>query len=341
MRSRTPTTDGVRRHPRQAGTAERRQGYQAFVVERFTGGLPIVNILIVLKTRFEDKVKQLMTARNTSLQDVVNEQWEAYSTGNLTEETVSDGILDTLDEFLAVLEAGDIRAAEKRNGEWTANTWVKRGVLLNFSLRSTQPYEYGDVTYHDVLPLRDTDDIAERGTRNTPDGTVIRRGAYIGGDAILMSPAFVNIGAHIGDGTLVDSCDTVGSCAQIGENVKLGANTLIGGVLEPVEEAPVIIEDGVSLGAGCRVTSGFIVGENSVVGENTLLTPRIPVYDLVEDEIIYGHLPPERRVFTRFVESSVSDHDLIDGGAYKPAVVATDIEEETLEATEQEDALRE
>jgi len=98
-----------------------------------------VNILIVLKTRFEDKVKQLMTARNTSLQDVVNEQWEAYSTGNLTEETVSDGILDTLDEFLAVLEAGDIRAAEKRNGEWTANTWVKRGVLLNFSLRSTQP----------------------------------------------------------------------------------------------------------------------------------------------------------------------------------------------------------
>jgi hypothetical protein len=78
MRSRTPTTDGVRRHPRQAGTAERRQGYQAFVVERFTGGLPIVNILIVLKTRFEDKVKQLMTARNTSLQDVVNEQWEAY-----------------------------------------------------------------------------------------------------------------------------------------------------------------------------------------------------------------------------------------------------------------------
>jgi 2,3,4,5-tetrahydropyridine-2-carboxylate N-succinyltransferase len=156
-----------------------------------------------------------------------------------------------------------------------------------------------------------------------------------------MSPAFVNIGAHVGDGTLVDSCDTVGSCAQIGENVKLGANTLVGGVLEPVEDAPVVVEDGVSLGAGCRVTSGFVVGENSVVGENTLLTPRIPVYDLVEDSVVYGRLPPERRAFTRFVESSVSDHDLIDGSAYKPAVVATSVEEATLEATEREDALRE
>ena len=191
-----------------------------------------------------------------------------------------------------------------------------------------------------MLPLRETGDLPGRGTRNTPDGTVIRRGAYVGGDAILMSPAFVNIGAYVGDGTLVDSCDTVGSAAQIGDDVKLGANTLIGGVLEPVEAAPVVVEDGVSLGAGCRVTSGFVVGENSVVGENTLLTPRIPVYDLVEEEILYGELPPERRAFTRFVESSVGDHDLFEGGAYKPAVVATDVEAETIEATEREDALR-
>ena len=155
-----------------------------------------------------------------------------------------------------------------------------------------------------------------------------------------MSPAFVNIGAHVGDGTLVDSCDTVGSCAQIGEDVKLGANTLIGGVLEPVESAPVVVEDGVSLGAGCRVTSGFVVGEDSVVGENTLLTPRIPVYDLVEEEILYGELPPERRAFTRYVESSVGDHDLFDGGAFKPAVVAMDLEAETLDATQREEVLR-
>ena len=219
---------------------------------------------------------------------------------------------DTLDAFLDALEAGEIRAAEKTDGIWEANEWVKQGILLNFGLRATEPREHGGVTYHDVLPLRDTDDLGERGTRNTPDATVIRRGAYVGSNAIMMSPSFVNVGAYVGDGTLVD----------------------------PVESAPVVVEDGVSLGAGCRVTSGFVVGENSVVGENTLLSPRIPVYDLVEDEVLYGELPPERRAFARFVESSVSDNDLIPGAAYKPAVVATELENETLEASQREDELR-
>ena len=275
-----------------------------------------------------------------SLQADVEALWERKQDG-LTAADATDEHLNVLAEFLAALEAGDVRAAEKSGGEWEANEWVKQGILLNFGLRETVSREYGDVQYHDVLPLRETDDLGERGTRNTPDGTTIRRGAYLGSDCIMMSPSFVNIGAHVGDGTLIDSCDTVGSCAQIGENVKLGANTLIGGVLEPVESAPVIVEDDVSLGAGCRVTSGFVVGEGSVVGENTLLTPRIPVYDLVEEEVLYGELPPERRAFQRFVDSSVGDHDLIPGGAYKPAVVATGVEEKTLEATEREDALRE
>ncbi|MFB6218898.1 MAG: 2,3,4,5-tetrahydropyridine-2,6-dicarboxylate N-succinyltransferase [Halobacteriaceae archaeon] len=275
-----------------------------------------------------------------SLEADVEALWEAYEDG-LDADSAGADATETLDAFLDALEAGDVRAAEKRGGEWEANEWVKRGILLNFSLRATEPREHGGVTYHDVLPLRETRDLGERGTRNTPDGTTIRRGAYLGSDCIVMSPAFVNVGAHVGDGTLVDSCDTVGSCAQVGANVKLGANTLVGGVLEPVEDAPVVIEDGVSLGAGCRVTSGFVVGEDSVVGENTLLTPRIPVYDLVAEEVVYGRLPPERRAFTRFVESSVSGHDLVDGGAYKPAVVATDVEEDTLEAVEREEALRE
>ncbi|PSQ30055.1 2,3,4,5-tetrahydropyridine-2,6-dicarboxylate N-succinyltransferase [Halobacteriales archaeon SW_10_68_16] len=275
-----------------------------------------------------------------SLRSEIEDFWDRYQDG-LTAAEAGTEELSVLGDFLAALEHGEIRAAEKRDGEWHANGWVKHGILLNFGLRSISGYEYGGVTYNDILPLLETDDLGERGSRNTPDGTTVRRGAYLGSDVIMMSPSFVNIGAHVGDGTLVDSCDTVGSCAQIGENVKLGANTLIGGVLEPVESAPVIVEDGVSLGAGCRVTSGFVVGENSVVGENTLLTPRVPVYDLVEEEVVYGHLPPERRAFTRYVESSVGNHDLFTGGAYKPAVVATHIEEETLEATEREDALRE
>jgi 2,3,4,5-tetrahydropyridine-2-carboxylate N-succinyltransferase len=275
-----------------------------------------------------------------SLETDVSDLWHRYDDG-LTAADAGRDELDTLDAFLDALETGEARAAEKQGGEWVANEWVKQGILLNFGLRETQAREYGGVTYHDVLPLRDTTDLLEKGTRNTPDGTAIRQGAYVGDDAILMSPAFVNIGAHVGDGTLVDSCDTVGSCAQIGENVKLGANTLIGGVLEPVEDAPVVVEDGVSLGAGCRVTSGFVVGENSIVGENTLLTPRIPIYDLVEEEVLFGRLPPERRAFTRYVESSVSDHEMFAGGAYKPAVVVTDVEQDTLDATEREEALRE
>ncbi|RBI63666.1 2,3,4,5-tetrahydropyridine-2,6-dicarboxylate N-succinyltransferase [halophilic archaeon] len=275
-----------------------------------------------------------------SLESDVQELWRRYDDGDLDADSATEDAYVTLDAVLDALESGEVRAAEKRNGEWEANEWVKRAVLLTFGLRETRPREYGGVTYHDVLPLRRTDDLPGRNTRNTPDGTVLRRGAHVGSDCIVMSPSFVNVGAYVGDGTLVDSCDTVGSCAQIGSNVKLGANALVGGVLEPVESAPVVVEDDVSLGAGCRVTSGFVVGEGSVVGENTLLTPRIPIYDLVEEEVVYGHLPPNRRAFTRFVESGVSDHDLFDGGAYKPAVVALDVQEDTLAEVEREEALR-
>ena len=284
---------------------------------------------------------------NSSLADEIGLLWEQSIADDIDASTIDRAELETLDVFLAALETGEIRAAEpvgpgdETEQTWSVNRWVKQGILLNFALRHTMPREYGNVTYHDVLPLRETIDLADRGTRNTPDGTTVRRGSYIGGDAILMSPCFVNIGAYVDDGTLIDSCDTVGSCAQIGVNVKLGANTLIGGVLEPVENTPVIIEDDVAIGAGCRITSGFVVGSGSVVGENTLLTPRIPVYDLVENEILYGHVPPERRVFTRFVESALGEHELFDGGAYKPAAVATDLEADTLAATAREELLRE
>jgi 2,3,4,5-tetrahydropyridine-2,6-dicarboxylate N-succinyltransferase len=278
--------------------------------------------------------------RESDIRSDVRELWQRYDSGEVDADSAGPNEHEILEAFLDALEAGEVRAAEKRDGSWEANEWVKQGILLNFGLRNIEGREYGDVTYHDVLPLRRTDDLPSKGTRNTPDGTVLRRGAHVGSSCILMSPSFVNIGVSIGDGTLVDSCDTVGSCAQIGANVKIGANVLIGGVLEPVEGTPVIVEDGVSLGAGCRVTSGFVVGEGSIVAENTLLTPRIPVYDLVDEEILYGHLPPNRRAFTRFVESSLGDHDLFDGGAYKPAVVALDVEDDTLEQVEREEALR-
>ncbi|MEZ3144840.1 2,3,4,5-tetrahydropyridine-2,6-dicarboxylate N-succinyltransferase [Halobaculum sp. MBLA0143] len=279
-----------------------------------------------------------------SLESEIGALWDRYQAGLDAGDATAEDVA-TVETFLDALEAGEVRAAEKTGADvttWTANEWVKRGVLLAFGLNETRRREHGGVGYYDVLPLRETEDLGERGTRNTPDGTVIRRGAYLGADCIAMSPSFVNVGAYVDDGTLVDSCDTVGSCAQIGADVKLGANTLIGGVLEPVEEAPVVIEDGVALGAGCRVTSGFRVGENCVVGENTLLTPNVPVYDLVDEEVYYGHLPAERRAFARYVPSSLGEHDLFgDAGAFKPAVVATDLERETLDATQREEVLRE
>ena len=279
----------------------------------------------------------------SALEKEVTALWERFENG-LTAAEAGEAELATVEAALDALETGELRAAEKRGSnvtDWEPVAWVKRAVLLAFGLRETTAQTYGDVTYHDVLPLQETDALAARGTRNTPDGTVVRRGAHVGRDCILMSPSFVNVGAFVGDGTLVDSADTVGSCAQIGSNVKLGANTTIGGVLEPVENAPVVVEDDVSLGAGCRVTSGFRVGEGCVVGENTLLSPNVPVYDLVAEEVHYGHLPAGRRAFTRFVESSLGEHSLFDGGAYKPAVVATEPDAETLDATQREEVLRE
>jgi 2,3,4,5-tetrahydropyridine-2-carboxylate N-succinyltransferase len=288
------------------------------------------------------------------LRAAITALWERHEAGDVG--AGDPDAVATLDRFLEALERGEVRAAQPRSAgdddgdgdddgrerqEWVANEWVKRGALLNFALRETRGREYGGVTYHDVLGLRGEDGTPlGRGARNTPDGTVVRRGAHVGDDAILMSPSFVNLGARVGADSLVDSCVTVGSCAQVGEGVKIGANTLIGGVLEPVEDAPVVLEDGATLGAGCRVTSGFVVGRDSVVAENTLLTPRIPVYDLVEDRVLAGRLPPERRAFTRYVESSLGERDLFEGGAYKPAVVALDVEADTREAVAREEVLR-
>lgn len=241
----------------------------------------------------------------------------------------------TLEDFLRSLESGETKAAEKEDGSWKVNSWVKKGILLCFSHLDSKELPYGGVKYHDKFDLRSTDDLHEKGTRNVP-GSFMREGSYIGDSCILMPPSFINVGAHIGGETLVDSCVVVGSCAQIGKKVKIGANTLIGGVLEPIEDSPVILEDNVSLGAGCRVTSGFIVGENSVVAENTLLNPSIPIYDLVEEKVKYGKIPSERRVVQRYVESSID----IGEDIYKPAAVATSLEKETLEKTQKEEKLR-
>lgn len=241
-----------------------------------------------------------------------------------------------LSEFALALEKGDIRAAEKEDGEWSANAWVKKGILSIFGHAENIERKEGR-SYYDVMPTRNVEEFPEKGARNTPR-TTLRMGNFFGDGATVMSEAYVNIGVYVGDGSMVDSNVTTGSCAQIGEDCHIGANSLIGGVLEPIEENPVIIEDGASIGGGSIVTSGFKVGENVEVAENTLLTPRIDVYDLVENEVIRGEIPANRRVYQRYVTSGLAEHELFQEEGtepQKPVIVAIDKEEDAVELEEE------
>lgn len=278
---------------------------------------------------------------SSSLQKKIEQLWERYQNSELDSENVGSEELQALNDLYDAMENGEVRAAEPSNGSWETNKYVKKGILLGFGLLENEIQEYGGLKYRDKFPLQDAENISD-GARNTPSGTTIRRGAYVG-DIIAMSPNYINIGAHVKDDSLVDSHVTVGSCAQIQENVKIGANTTIGGVLEPVEAEPVIIEKNVSIGAGSQIVSGVKIGANTVVAEQTLVNQGIPVYDAVEDEVLFGEIPANRRATQVFVKSSTAskiDHPMFENGAQKPAVLATDLEEKTLQAAEKEELLR-
>lgn len=244
---------------------------------------------------------------------------------------------ELLNEFIVALERGDVRAAEQYDGEWQANAWVKDGILSIFEHAENMERNYGEPS-HDVMPTRNTEEFLGRGARNTP-GTTLRVGNYFGEGATVMSEAYVNIGAYVDDGTMVDSNVTFGSSAQMGENGHVGANTVIGGVLDPAEKTPVVIGDNVSIGAGNRITGGAEIGNNVNTGEDLLLNPSIEVYDLVDSEVLRGEIPSNRTAFQRFMESSVSDHELFDDeeSVKKPVVVAVEYDDD---AVELEDTLR-
>ena len=184
-------------------------------------------------------------------------------------------------QFRAGLNRGDYRAAEKVDGVWRANAWVKQGILLAFRIGDnedrnlSEEFRFRD---KDTLPLRRG---GERGPRVVPGGSSIRDGAYVASSVICMPPMFINIGAWVDDGTMVDSHALVGSCAQIGKRVHLSAAAQIGGVLEPPGAVPVVIEDEVFVGGNCGVYEGVIVGERAVLAPGVLLTGGVTVYDMV------------------------------------------------------------
>lgn len=200
-----------------------------------------------------------------------------------------------VDSLLDALEAGTVRAAEKdpRTGEWRAVPWVKRGILLGFrvgaivdmSIPSADKRAFGFSFFDkDTYPPRRF--TSADGVRIVPGGSSIRRGAYVASSVVCMPPMYVNVGAHIGTGTMIDSHALVGSCAQVGERVHLSAAAQLGGVLEPVNAAPVVIEDDVVVGGNCGIYEGTVVRRGAVIGAGVVLTRGTPVYDL-EREIVH------------------------------------------------------
>jgi 2,3,4,5-tetrahydropyridine-2,6-dicarboxylate N-succinyltransferase len=187
---------------------------------------------------------------------------------------------EEVERTIAALDRGEVRVAEKVDGDWVVNEWVKEAILLYFRLREMDTFEVGPYEYHDKIPLKTG--LAEQGIRVVPPGTV-RYGAFCEQGVIVM-PGFVNIGAYVGSGTMVDTWATVGSCAQIGRDVHLSGGVGIGGVLEPPGARPVIVEDGAFIGSRSIVVEGTIVGEKAVLGANTVLTASTPIIDVTGPE---------------------------------------------------------
>lgn len=194
-----------------------------------------------------------------------------------------------VDRLLRALETGEVRSARRAaDGGWSAVPWVKRGILLGFRAGSIVDMSEGRFAFFDkhTYPPRQLG--ADAGVRIVPGGSSIRRGAYVAPGVVCMPPMYINVGAHIGAGTMVDSHALVGSCAQIGERVHLSAAAQIGGVLEPINAAPVIIEDDVLVGGNTGVYEGTVVRERAVLGAGVVLTRGTPVFDLVRETVYRG-----------------------------------------------------
>ena len=205
-----------------------------------------------------------------------------FSTADIQRTPATLGLFQ---QFRDALSAGKIRAAEKRDGQWRANAWVKQGILLGFQLSEPSETGSGVLTFVDKDTFPPRNFRAEDGVRVVPGGSAIRQGAYVAPSVICMPPMYINVGAYVDEGTLVDSHALVGSCAQIGKRVHLSAAAQIGGVLEPVNAAPVIIEDDVLVGGNCGVYEGTLVRSRAVLGAGTILTRSTPLYDLVRNQI--------------------------------------------------------
>ena len=225
-------------------------------------------------------------------QKTIEEAWENRTAFSPT--SAPADLKQAVADVIAQLDSGKLRVAEKKGGEWITHQWVKKAVLLSFRLRDNQIMQGGYTHYFDKVDSKFANfsqaDFQAGGYRVVPPA-VARQGAFIAKNAVLM-PSYVNIGAYVDEGTMVDTWATVGSCAQIGKNVHLSGGVGIGGVLEPVQANPTIIEDNCFIGARSEIVEGVIVGEGSVVSMGVYIGQSTKIYDRATGEVSYGRIPP-------------------------------------------------
>jgi 2,3,4,5-tetrahydropyridine-2-carboxylate N-succinyltransferase len=226
------------------------------------------------------------------LQIILDAAWEDRA--NISTSSASQEVRDAVEHVISQLNNGSLRVATRQSvGQWTTHQWIKKAVLLSFRLKDNSVIKAGELGFYDKVQTKfshmDEAGMKAAGVRVVPPA-VARRGSYIGKGAILM-PSYVNIGAYVDEGTMVDTWATVGSCAQIGKNVHLSGGVGIGGVLEPMQAGPTIIEDNCFIGARSEVVEGVIVEENSVISMGVYIGQSTKIYDRATGEVSYGRIP--------------------------------------------------
>lgn len=227
----------------------------------------------------------------STLQTLIDQAWE--NRAQISPATADAGLREAVDSVIEGLDRGELRVAEKIDGQWQTHQWIKKAVLLSFRLQDNVVMPGASTRYYDKVQTKfssySADDFAAGGFRVVPPATA-RRGAYIANNVVLM-PSYVNIGARVDEGSMVDTWATVGSCAQIGKHVHLSGGVGIGGVLEPLQANPTIIEDNCFIGARSEIVEGVIVEENSVISMGVFIGVSTRIYHRAKDEILYGRVP--------------------------------------------------
>ena len=251
-----------------------------------------------------------MTRPTHELESIIDLAWESRTSINATN---SPQIYEAVENVIADLNAGRLRVAERQGvGQWRVNQWVKKAVLMSFRLNDNKTMRAGDLGFFDKVQTKfahlDEETMRATGVRVVPPA-VARRGSFIGRNVVLM-PSYVNIGAYVDEGTMVDTWATVGSCAQIGKNVHLSGGVGIGGVLEPLQANPTIIEDNCFIGARSEVVEGVIVEENSVISMGVYISQSTKIYNRMTGEVSYGRVPSGSVVVSGNLPAADGSHSL-------------------------------